>query len=55
MDDKNIVAMFGIGCVTTLEVVAMFKGIDSNAFGIVVAAVSGIIGLVFGVKISKRK
>lgn len=44
MNDKIIIGLTAIACITLLEVVAIICGIDGAYFGIVVAAVSGLAG-----------
>lgn len=47
-----LIIVLGIACITALEVAAMMTGIDGKAFGIVVAAIAGIVGGVAGFKLT---
>ena len=42
---KSKVVMFGIGCLTLLEIVALFNGINRQLFTIVIALIAGAIGV----------
>jgi len=52
--DKNEVCMLGIVCVTILEASALISGHDGQFFGVVVAAVSGMVGLAFGIGLGQK-
>lgn len=55
MDDKVACALAGLICVTSIELLALYKGVDGTYLSVVVAAVCTIIGLVFGVTIGKKE
>jgi hypothetical protein len=40
----NYVVALAICCLTTLEVVALLKGIDGSLFGLIVATIAGLAG-----------
>ena len=51
MEDKYkaLIACFGMGCVTSIELVNLvFVGIDGTIAGAFIAAIAGIIGVVLG-------
>lgn len=45
---KLLVVVIAICCVTLLEAIALIKGVDGQLFATVVAAISGMIGFLFG-------
>jgi hypothetical protein len=47
-----MIIVLGIVCITALEITAMITGIDGKAFGIVVAAIAGIVGGVAGFQLT---
>lgn len=51
MDDKTTLAAIGIICLTVLEVVALLVKLDGQIFASIVAAITFMVGLVFGVKV----
>lgn len=51
MDDKNLVAVTGLICITGLSAIALVRGINGVMFTGVIGAVSGIVGLAFGFKL----
>ena len=40
------VVLTAIGCLTLLEIIALYKGIDGTLFSIIIAAIAGLAGLV---------
>jgi len=53
--NQTLVACVGIVCVTAIEAVALYRGIDGTYLSVVVGAICTIIGLMFGVKITASK
>lgn len=51
MKDETVKALFGIGCVTTIVIACLYKGIDSTLLALGVAAISGLAGY----ELRKRK
>ena len=49
------VAMFGVGCLTALEITALMVGVDGQFFSLVVGAIGTIIGGVIGYTKAKAK
>jgi len=50
MKDETILCSIAIICITLLEIMAMFMGIDGQLFLSTLAALSGVIGYFFGKK-----
>jgi hypothetical protein len=48
MEDKTYIALFGIGCMTALEVSAVMSGNDGAYLSAVIAAISVVVGYAFG-------
>ena len=56
MEDKTIIAISGLICITALEAMALYQGKFNGAIlSSVVGAIAGIVGLAFGVKIGEKK
>jgi len=55
MNDKTFIAGIGILSLVILEAIAMFTGNDGAYFMPIVSAISGIVGIMIGGKIEKRK
>jgi uncharacterized membrane protein len=52
---KMILGCFGIGCVCVMETVALVMKVDGTLLAGAVGAVCTIIGLCFGVALSKKQ
>ena len=50
---KIIIAVSGMACITVLEGVALYMGINGQILSVVVGALATIVGYAFGVKASK--
>lgn len=48
MKDKAIVTIFGVGCVTVIEIMALFNGVDGQILATSLATIAGIVGYMFG-------
>jgi len=48
MDDKFIVALTGVVCITSISVACIVSGIDGVVVGSAIGAISGIIAGIFG-------
>lgn len=44
MDDNTIKALFAMGCITTLEIAAMYMGMNGVALAAAVAVLAGLGG-----------
>ena len=44
MEDKTIMAMFAVGCITALEAIALMNGINGAFFTMSIGAIAGIMG-----------
>jgi len=44
MDEKTVIALVAMICITALELVALICNIDGAFFGVVVAAIAGLGG-----------
>lgn len=54
MDDKTKIAMFGMGCITAMEIVAIATlHIDGAMLSGVVGTIAGIVGYAFGIRVVK--
>ncbi len=53
IDNKTLVAIAAIICITMIEVAALFNGINGTYLSIAVGAITTVIGYVYG--ISKRE
>jgi isocitrate dehydrogenase len=53
-DHQLYIAIIGIICFSGLEIAAIMKGLDGQYFGVIVAAISGIVGLMFGIRIGAQ-
>ena len=51
MNEKTVIALFAMGCLTLLEIFALYKGVDGQIFATVISALSGIVGYAY----AKRK
>ena len=52
---KAYIAGIGIMCLTGIELYALHQGLNSVLFGSIVAAISGIVGLCFGLVIGRKQ
>ncbi|GAI76492.1 unnamed protein product, partial [marine sediment metagenome] len=52
---KVIIAVSGITCITVLEAVALYRGINGQILSVVVGAIATIVGYAFGVTASKSE
>jgi len=55
MEDKTILGIFGLGCLTTLASIALYKNIDGTLLASVVGVIGTIVGYAFGVKKGSEK
>ena len=44
MEDKTILSLVAILCLTVLEIAAMLTGLDGYIFGVIIAAIAAISG-----------
>ena len=52
---SDLKIMYAIGCITILETVAMLKGIDGMAFGVVISVIAGMVGYQVKTKMVNKK
>jgi len=50
LEDATIKSIVALGCITALESLALYLGIDGQALSIVVAALAGLGGYALGKK-----
>jgi len=55
MRDETFLCSLVVVCITILEVVALYVGIDGQLFLSSLAGLSGVLGFFFGKKIEKDK
>lgn len=48
MEDKTIITITGLICVSVLEAIALIKEIDGVLFGLVISVIAGAIGVKIG-------
>ena len=48
MEDRSIIALSSIGCLTLLGAIALFKGIDGTLLAGVIGAICTVAGYIFG-------
>lgn len=48
MNEKTLLALFAMGCITVLEIVAVYHHIDGTLFGAVIGVIAGLGGYVVG-------
>jgi len=54
MEDKTIMGIIGLICLTVLACVALLMGIDGTVLASVFGIMGTIVGYAFGVRISKK-
>ena len=55
MEDRTIMIITGIVCITVLETIALLKGIDGSLMALAFSTIGGILGFKAGKIKSKRK
>ena len=55
MEDKTIMIMFGVACVSLLEVAAIVMNTDGQYLSLVVGAVVSLVGFMFGATVGHEK
>lgn len=48
MEDKTLITITGLICISVLETIALLKEIDGVLFGLVVSVIAGAIGVKIG-------
>lgn len=54
-EDKTIIVIFGIGCVSAIECVALLCGINGAYLSAVIGAITSMVGFAFGFKVAESK